>query len=202
MALKLGTENKTKVILAGVLGVIVLGLLVRMLVQSFGSSTPAPVAATPPPTATPARSTTAFSSSAGGTSATRVAAPANLDPTLHPELMAATEALLYSGKGRNIFSQFSAPVEIPKPVKVARNDAPPVPTGPPPPPNIDLKFFGYSSATGGLHQVFLLHGEDIFIAKEGDVVDRRYRVEKIANSSVQVTDLPYNHTQTLPLILN
>jgi hypothetical protein len=70
---------------------------------------------------------------------------------------------------------------------------------PPPPPPIDLKFFGYSATPGGVRQAFLLHGEDIFLAHEGDVVDRRYRVGRIAPSGIEVTDIPYSSTQTLPL---
>jgi hypothetical protein len=31
------------------------------------------------------------------------------------------------------------------------------------------------------------------------VVDRRYRVVKINSASVQVEDIPYHNTQTLPL---
>ena len=85
------------------------------------------------------------------------------------------------------------------PVEPARPEVvtPPAPTGPPPPPPVDLKFYGVTSEQGGKKQVFLLHGDDVFIASEGDVVDHRYKIAKILPFSVQVTDIPYNNTQTL-----
>ena len=105
---------------------------------------------------------------------------ASLDPTLHPEIMRQAESLEYTGHGRNIFSQFSAPPVIPKPIAPIRQahvDTGPPP--PPPPPPINLGFYGYAAEKTGQKQVFLLQGDDIFIASEGDVVDRRYRVVKI-----------------------
>jgi len=206
MAIKVGTEDKKKVYLASGLGAVMLILLVRFLWQNFGPS-PAPPPA-PAPIVTVARpATTSSSEPAEGTAApvfgrqaAKVGGLASLDPTLHPEIMRQAESLEYTGHGRNIFSQFSAPAEIPKPIasiRQAKVDTGPPP--PPPPPPINLGFYGYAAERTGQRQVFLLHGDDIFIASEGDVVDRRYRVVKIGTASVQVEDIPYHNTQTLPL---
>jgi hypothetical protein len=206
MAIKVGTEDKKKVYLAAGLGAVMLILLVRFLWQTFG---PSPAAApSPPPVVTvvrpapttgetPQENTTA---PAYAHQAAKVSGLASLDPTLHPEIMRQAESLEYTGHGRNIFSQFSAPPVIPKPIAPIRNahvDTGPPP--PPPPPPINLGFYGYAAEKTGQKQVFLLHGDDIFIASEGDVVDRRYRVVKIGSASVQVEDIPYHNTQTLPL---
>jgi hypothetical protein len=209
MALRIGAEDKKKVILAGVLAVGVIGSLVYVLMFIFGgSSTPAPVPAPPAQTAAarPSRPTTANTTpAAGGHAAARIpGVAASLDPTLHPEWMAQAESLEYSGRGRNIFSQFSAPPvieQVKAPVRPNTQEAQ-VPQGPPPPPPIDLKFFGYEAHKDGTRKAFLLHGDDVFIASEGDVVDHRYRVLKIAPFSVQVEDLPYKNAQPLPLVQN
>jgi hypothetical protein len=207
MALKVGTEDKKKVYLAGGLGLVMLILLVRFLWQTFGPSPAAPPA--PPPVVTVARPAPTTSETPEEVTtapvyshqAAKVGGLASLDPTLHPEIMRQAESLEYTGRGRNIFSQFSAPPEIPKPIapihpqQVADTGPPP----PPPPPPINLGFYGYAAEKTGQKQVFLLHGDDIFIASEGDVVDRRYRVVKINSASVQVEDIPYHNTQTLPL---
>ena len=206
MALKVGTEDKKKVYLAAGLGAVMLILLVRFLWQTFGPSPAAPPA--PPPVVTVARpaATTGEMPQENTTApayahqAAKVGGLASLDPTLHPEIMRQAESLEYTGHGRNIFSQFSAPPDIPKPIapiRQAQVDTGPPP--PPPPPPINLGFYGYAAEKTGQKQVFLLHGDDIFIASEGDVVDRRYRVVKIGTASVQVEDIPYHNTQTLPL---
>ncbi len=115
MALKLGTEDKKKVYIAAALGVLVLGLVVYNLKDSFGGSSPAPAPATSQPVAaqTPSRPANSSTPSKPSHDATKVAAPVNLDPTLHPELMAQAESLEYTGNGRNIFSLTSVPIEIP-----------------------------------------------------------------------------------------
>jgi hypothetical protein len=131
---------------------------------------------------------------------------AQLDPTLRMEAMLVTESLVYSGSGRNIFSASSAPVDIPKPIVPVRVKAtgppppPPLPPGPPPPPPIDLKFFGTASAGDGQRLAFLLHGEDVFLASNGEIVQRRYKVISISANSILVEDMTNNNRQTLPLI--
>ncbi len=207
MGLKLGAqEKKWKIYAAAGLGVVVVGLVVYNLKDSFGGSSPAPAL---PPAAVAQAPARPVSSSGSSTphEATKLAnTNVNLDPTLHPELMAQAESLEYTGNGRNIFSLTSVPIEIPKPVKSARNvEQASIPTGPPPPPPpppIDLKFFGFTARQSGARRAFLLKGDDVFIASEGEVVDHRYKVVKIAPTSIQVEDIPYSNTQSLPLMAN
>jgi len=130
---------------------------------------------------------------------------AQLDPTLRMEAMLVTESLVYSGSGRNIFSASSVPVDIPKPIAPVRTKAlppppPPPPPGPPPPPPIDLKFFGTATTPNGSRRAFLLHGDDVFLASDGEIVQRRYKVVSIGANSIVVEDMANNNRQTLPLL--
>lgn len=91
---------------------------------------------------------------------------------------------------------------MPKFQKPAAQDL--TPKGPPPaplPPPINLKFYGFAGPKNGNKRIFLLRGEDIFVAKEGDIVDRRYRIVRIGPNSVDVEDVLTNNRQTLPLSL-
>jgi hypothetical protein len=191
-----GFESKRNVVILSVLGIVMVGAGAYFVSTMFGGS-PAPTAAAVPPAESAPQT---GPRNENGHAAQKLPPLEKLDPTLHPEVMAGAEALEYSGKGRNIFSLVSAPVEIPKALGPVRTVAvvPRAPAGPPPPPPIDLKFFGYS-AENGARKAFLLHGDDVFIAIEGDVVDHHYKVVKISPVSIQVTDLLYNNTQTLPL---
>jgi hypothetical protein len=208
MALKVGAENKKKLYTAIALGAVVLLLAARVLFSYFGGSTPPPP---PPPTIVAATAPAPAPATANAAAAAPYAHEAkqlpgssSLDPTLHPEVMEQAEATAYTGTGRNIFSINSAaptPVKIEAPVASIRPSQQ-LPPAPPPPPPIDLKFYGYSSTHGTQRQIFLLHGDDIFLAHEGDVVDRRYRVVAIRPMSVEVEDIPYHNTQSLPLTQN
>jgi hypothetical protein len=208
--MKTGFENKRNVVTLAVLGVILLLCAAYFVDKMFlggPAPAPAPQSTTEQPGTTQAGGQSTgvertSSTSTNGHAAKKVLSLATLDPTLHPELMAGAESLEYAGGGRNIFSMSSAPVKMEQALGPVRpgpvTPVAAVPTGPPPPPTIDLTFFGYESG-GGAKKAFLLHGEDVFIASEGDVVDHHYKVVKISPLSIQVTDLLYNNTQTLPL---
>jgi hypothetical protein len=121
----------------------------------------------------------------------------SLDPTLRYDWLKASEDTKYQGAGRNIFR---AEVEIPKPiVSVQKHPVAIVPQGPPPPPPINLKFFGFANKPGEPKRVFLSQGEDVFIAGEGDIVDRRYKILHITPVSVEVEDVLNNNRQSIPL---
>lgn len=128
-----------------------------------------------------------------------------LDPTLHMGAMLVTESLAYSGTGRNIFSGTSTVLvaSLPKAIAPARpkqtfTTTVQMPSGPPPPP-LDLKFFGTETRGGGQRQAFLLRGEDVFLASAGEIVQRRYKVLSISPGSIVVEDLLNNNRQTLAL---
>jgi len=190
---KLGIENRKEVIALAALGVIAL----LMLGREFWPSPPAaePVAAQP--TSTAARP--GVRRTASGKVAPVV--EPRLDPTLDLQLLRQSEEIKYAGNGRNIFVAGSVPIEPPK--KNGTTDAQaggvrPLPAIPPPPP-ITLKFFGFANRPGETKKVFLSQGEDIFIAAEGDIVNRRYRVLHISPTSVDLEDILNNNRQSLPL---
>lgn len=200
--MKIGMEDKKKLGVLGVVGVMAAGAGIYLYSQ-LSEPTPAPVAA-PVVVSTPA-APTVKSGSSGPAAKSLGTTSAQLDPTLKMGPMLVAESLVYTGGGRNIFSASSVPVEIPKAIAPARPKAvlpppPPVPQGPPPPPPIDLKFFGTSSLENGHRQAFLLHGEDVFLASDGDIVQRRYKVITVSANSVLIEDMSNNNRQTLPLI--
>ena len=123
-----------------------------------------------------------------------------LDPTLDLKLLSQSEEIKYEGNGRNIFVAGSV-ARIDKPLRNGTDNVAKTFTPPPipPPPPITLKFFGFANRPGDTKKVFLSQGEDIFIAAEGDIVDRRYRVLRISPTAVDVEDVLNNNRQSLPL---
>jgi hypothetical protein len=207
MALQKGIVNKRQVYIVVALFTVVLAGGGWELYQYFSgppATVPAPVAAAPAKTKSKAAAGNA--AAPAGQEAQKLT-NAGIDPTLHFEKLPPSENVDYEGSGRNIFSANSAPVPIEKNLAGARPgpssgavaaNTPPAPPPVPKPPAIDLKYFGYSKANKTL-KAFFVHGDDIFMATTGQIVDHRYKVNSIKPDSVEVTDMSYNNTQTLTL---
>lgn len=189
--MKLGTENRKEMIAAAVLGVVLLIIVVYEFMPS--SSTIASTA--PATTVTDALTLPAARPAHRSSAPVKKARPAQtLDPTLQLKLLAATEAIKYEGSGRNIFISQAEAVVIPTPLTPGTPDGKkddPIyhPPGPPAVTPIPLKFFGFANRPGEPRKVFLIKGEDTFIAGEGDIVDRRYKVVRITPTSVDIQDV-------------
>jgi hypothetical protein len=189
---KLGIENRKEVVALAILGV----LAALMLSYAFWpSSSTAPVTAQ----ANPAGAKPATRRTASG-KIVPVVEP-RLDPTLDLTLLSQSEEIKYAGNGRNIFVPGSVPIEPVRKNGTTDKDVAAIRTPPPipQPPPITLKFFGFANRPGEIKKAFLSQGEDVFIAIEGDIVDRRYRVIRISPTAVDVEDVLYNNRQSLPL---
>jgi hypothetical protein len=212
MAMRLGTENKRQVYILIALAVVIVCVSGYEIKDIFFSSAPTPARPVPAASRPSGSQAAPVSGSATAAIPTTFSGPeaqkisnADIDPALHLDKLALSEQVEYMGNGRNIFSAQSAPARIESPVAGARPGQPGQPAvkaGPvvpekPKPPAIDLKYFGYTQAKDKSIQAFLSRGDDIFIARSGEIVEHRYKVGAILPGSVQVTDLSYNNTQLL-----
>jgi hypothetical protein len=195
-ALKIGGEKKWKIYTASALGVFALYLLVKTLWSVFGGPD------TPPPA--PAAQKTTAPVNANNSASKKAAANGSrsLDPTLRFDLLAQSENVEYTGAGRNVFSLTAPPPPMPVAIAPIRpqDAALAGPPQPPPKPKIMLTFYGYETSKGSGKRIFLINqSEDVFIAAEGDIVDRRYKVVKITAGSVDIHDILNDDTQTIRL---
>ena len=144
--------------------------------------------------------------------------PMTIDPTLRLDLLAKLQTVNVEGSRRSIFDFSQPPAPKPDPVKLAAAKpvpSPIVPIQPPKPvdqakveppkpqaPPIPLKFYGYVSPAGanaGPRRAFFMEGEDIFVAHEGELVKKRYKVVRIGVNSAVLEDTQFGSQQTLPL---
>jgi hypothetical protein len=143
--------------------------------------------------------------------------PATIDPELKLDLLAKVLAVEPIEAGRNLF-QFGAapppeaklPPVPPPPAQIhilsePRPSASSGPTGPvaavtPPPPPINLKYFGVQRSYSNGHKVaFLMDGEEIVLVEENQTVKQRYRIVRIDFKSIVIEDMQAKSTQTLQL---
>lgn len=191
--MKLGAENRNKVIVLAVLAVGAV-LSVGYMFNSLGGGPPQVVAV-------PAsRGNAAAQPPRPGTRGPAIAIAANsLDPELRLKLLESSEGTKYEGSGRNIFVPGLEVIPNPQGSGLTKKPEPVGPPPTPPPPPINLKFFGFASHAGEPTRIFLAQGDTVFIAYEGQIVDRRYKVVHINPASVEIEDVLNNNRQTIPL---
>jgi len=151
--------------------------------------------------------------------------PGTIDPKLRLDLLAKVRSVDLGPAARNLFVWGPAPPPqladgVKEPGKIMPRAPVPGAQGPnavdasassaPPPPPITLKYYGYTSQRADGHKrAFFSEGDctgntpnaqcDIFIAAEGDLILKRYKVVRITNSSADVEDTQFKHTQPLPI---
>ena len=124
----------------------------------------------------------------------------DVDPTLRLDLLEASRAVQYQGSARNIFEVYTPPpAPAPPPPPPTNVTAVQAPT-PPRPPVSPLKFYGTAQQSGSPKRAFLTDGEEIMIAKEGEVVAKFYRINRIGVSSLEIEDTRSREKQQLPLL--
>jgi hypothetical protein len=163
------------------LGLLILVALVVWYTQSGGAATEATISTSNPPiTATPPA--TAPASGRGGQAGGGMPEPVRL---------ASLEQVPQQGTAaRNPFG-FGTPPAPPRPPAPAYVPPPPAPAlpprpvGPPPLPPIPVKFMGFveDPAHPGKVVALSLNG-GVVIAREGDLVDGRYRLVKVGLESI------------------
>ena len=196
---RIGSEKRAKTIAASALLVGAMLLLYLRLYSPLTGSGAVKV-----PGAVEAKGMTKSRSRAGGHRYIAFSLKPTLDPRLRLDLLAISEGVTYEGSGRNIFADDS--VEIPKAIApvVVQSDkqleppawqAPPLP----PPPPMNLKFWGWANSNSESKAIFLSQGENGFIAHEGDIIARRYKIVKIGPTSVEIEDVLNDNRQSIPL---
>lgn len=136
------------------------------------------------------------------TSATQLP-DSTLDPRLHRRELDASQNVKYEAGGRNIFRMEE--LKIPPMQGSARQlgeigpPMPPTPTPTPLPPPIPLKFYGFASKPTEPKRIFLDDEGEVFVARQGDILERKYKVIQINNTNVIIEDVLNSNRQTIQL---
>lgn len=188
--MQIGTENKGKVIAMVVLLVIAAAVCVYAFKDYvFGGSA----------SAAPSVPSTVATQPAQRSAGTLVAQD-SADTQLRTDILQNSRKVKYQ-EGRNIFSMEAVP--MPTPVSAVRTTpTPPLgPTPTPTPPPFPLKYYGYANKPGEPRKIFLQeNGGEVFVATQGDIIARRYRVIQIQASQVTMEDVITGNRQ--PVLLS
>ena len=172
------------------------------------------------PSSRPARGQTFRPSFGSGDDAGEPLDPMTVDPTLRTDLLAKVREVEFGGVERNIFrfgQRKPKPVAGPTPEELQeaerrRKETEQSNLNPPPPnpepqvktpkaPPIKWKYYGFANSSKDARKRAFLLGEEeeVFIATEGDIFEKRYRIVRIGVNSIVIEDMQFKAEQTLPL---
>jgi hypothetical protein len=146
----------------------------------------------------------------GATGGTAASGLSGVDDVGLDRLTAARDALQPAERNPFRFRPKPPPPPPPMPRQVVRPvqpTGPPVPAGPAPPPRIELRYIGYATprrAPGETGPALLLgvfsDGKGTVVnAKEGDILEGRYRVLRVGTDSAELVYLDGRGRQVIPL---
>ena len=171
------------------------------------------------PTSRPARGQTFRPSFGAGDGSEEPLDPMTVDPTLRTDLLAKVRSVEFSGVERNIFrfgQRKLKPIAGPTAEELAlaairaeQTDPKPAPSPPEPKPQVKTpkappikwKYYGFANSSKDARKRAFLLGEEeeVFIATEGDIFKKRYRIVRIGVNSIVIEDMQFKDEQTLPL---
>ena len=144
--------------------------------------------------------------------------PLTVDPTLKLTLISRLKNVNVAGGRRSLFDFGAAApvVKQPDPKQILPGKAKPIgpelppkpvvpvvntPPPPPPPAPLPFKFYGFiGGKPAGAKKAFFLEGDDVYIAGEGELVKRRYKVVRIGINTVVMEDTQEKNQQTLQMV--
>lgn len=142
--------------------------------------------------------------------------PMTVDPTLRTELLTKVRSVEFAGVERNLFrfaeQKMLSPLLTAEEIRRSQErlshlreqkrretKSSPVIQRPAVPP-INWKYYGFAnSRRDARKRAFLLNGEEIFVATEGDIFKKRYRIVRIGINSITIEDMRFSQKQRLSL---
>jgi len=93
------------------------------------------------------------------------------------------------------------PFEFPKPKPIPPAIGPqlPRPVAPPSPESLAIKLVGYSQKENGIREGIISGEDGIFIVHEGETFDKRYKVNKLTATMVEIYDDTTRQTVEMPM---
>jgi hypothetical protein len=120
------------------------------------------------------------------------------NPSLHLARLDRIHKLEYKGSHRNIF--VAAPLP-PPPSAAKKEEAREFGPPPPPPLQVPLTFFGMEiDPRSGARRAFFTNGDDVYIAKAGQVLLNHFRVVQIGNNTTELEEITSGRRATLTMV--